>query len=89
MSPTGVKFQVSLLSRVVGWLVGWLGGGWGEIEIKANSAQLELELGLSLAIYEKVDKDGGVICMPSPPPMFKCITKHPIFWNATYFQPTK
>ena len=23
--------------------------GWGEIEIKANSAQLELELGLSLA----------------------------------------
>ena len=28
---------------------GWL-GGWGEIEIKANSAQLELELGLSLAI---------------------------------------
>ena len=38
---------------VVGWVVGWLGGwvgGWGEIEIKANSAQLELELGLSLAI---------------------------------------
>jgi hypothetical protein len=32
-----------------GWVVGgWL-GGWGEIEIKANSAQLELELGLSLA----------------------------------------
>ena len=28
---------------VVGWVV-----GWGEIEIKANSAQLELELGLSL-----------------------------------------
>ena len=24
--------------------------GWGEIEIKANSAQLELKLGLSLAI---------------------------------------
>jgi hypothetical protein len=23
--------------------------GWGEIEIKANSAQLKLELGLSLA----------------------------------------
>ena len=32
-----------------GWVGGWL-GGWGEIEIKANSAQLELELGLSLAI---------------------------------------
>jgi hypothetical protein len=25
-------------------------GGWREIEIKANSAQLKLELGLSLAI---------------------------------------
>ena len=34
---------------MVGWLVGWL-GGWGGIEIKANSAQLELELGLRLAI---------------------------------------
>ena len=33
---------------VGGWLGGWL-GGWGGIEIKANSAQLELELGLSLA----------------------------------------
>jgi hypothetical protein len=43
-----VKFQVSLLSRLGGWVVGWL-GGWGEIEIKANSAQLELEFGLSLA----------------------------------------
>ena len=32
---------------------GWL-GGWGEIEIKANSAQLELELGLSLAIITKI-----------------------------------
>ena len=38
---------------VGGWVVGWLGGwlgGWGGIEIKANSAQLKLELGLSLAI---------------------------------------
>jgi hypothetical protein len=40
---------------VVGWwVVGWL-GGWGEIEIKANSAQLELELGLSLAITLKLN----------------------------------
>ena len=32
---------------------GWVGGGWWvgvEIENKANSVQLELELGLSLAI---------------------------------------
>jgi hypothetical protein len=28
-------------------------GGWNEIEIKANSAQLKLELGLSLAKYKK------------------------------------
>ena len=28
-------------------------GGWGEIEIKAKSAQLERELGLSLAILNK------------------------------------
>ena len=26
-----------------GWVVGWV-GGWGGIEIKVNSAQLELEL---------------------------------------------
>jgi hypothetical protein len=44
-----VKFQVSLLSRVVGWVVGWV----GEIEMKTNSAQLELELGLSLAISKQ------------------------------------
>ena len=34
---------------MVGWVV-----GWGGIEIKANSAQLKLELGLSLAIPEIV-----------------------------------
>ena len=35
-----------------GWewvVVGGCGVGWSEIEIKANSAQLKLELGLSLA----------------------------------------
>ena len=54
--PTEVKFRVSLLSRVGGWvelqphiLEPQPHIGWGEIEIKANSAQLELELGLSLA----------------------------------------
>jgi hypothetical protein len=32
-------------------------GGWGEIKIKANSAQLKLELGLSLAkIHENILK---------------------------------
>ena len=36
---------VSVLSRVGGWL-----GGWGGSENTDNSAQLELELGLSLAI---------------------------------------
>ena len=38
-----------------GWGWGW-GGGWvvGLAEIKANSAQLELELGLSLAIYNEL-----------------------------------
>jgi hypothetical protein len=51
-TPTGAQFQVSLLVR------GWGGcrrvlGGWSEIEIKANSAQLKLELGLSLAIYKR------------------------------------
>ena len=30
-------------------------GGWSEIEIKANSAQLKLELGLSLAKSKKFD----------------------------------
>jgi hypothetical protein len=33
------KFQVFLLSRVGGWVVGgwwWVVGGWGEIEIKAK-----------------------------------------------------
>jgi hypothetical protein len=47
--PTEAKFQDSLLSRVVGW---WVVGGWvgGEkSKLKLNSAQLELELGLSLA----------------------------------------
>ena len=38
--PARAKFQVSLLSRVVGWLVGWL-GGWGEIEIKAKLSPAE------------------------------------------------
>jgi hypothetical protein len=39
--PTKVKFQVSLLSRVGGWVVGgWL-GGWGEIEIKAKLSPAE------------------------------------------------
>jgi hypothetical protein len=47
--PTGAKFQVSLLVRG-GWGVGV--DGWSEIEIKANSVQLKLEQGLSLAILE-------------------------------------
>jgi hypothetical protein len=34
--------------------------GWGEIEIKANSAQLELELGLSLAIELLLTTFGGL-----------------------------
>jgi hypothetical protein len=37
--PIEAKFQVSLLSRVGGWLGGWVGdwvGGWGEIKIKAK-----------------------------------------------------
>ena len=37
---------------VVGWMCGWVVGwvvGWGGIEIKVNSAQLELELWLRLA----------------------------------------
>jgi hypothetical protein len=29
-------------------------GGWSKIEIKANSVQLKLELGLSLAIFGPV-----------------------------------
>ena len=45
---TELIFHVSLLSRVGGWLVGWLGGV--ELKLKLNSAQLKLELGLSLAI---------------------------------------
>jgi hypothetical protein len=40
----------SFTTFLVVWLVGWV----GKIEIKANSAQLELELGLSLAKKEKV-----------------------------------
>ena len=46
------KFHYFPGGWVVWWVVGWLGGwvfGWGGIEIKANSAQLKLELGLSLA----------------------------------------
>ena len=39
--PTKAKFEVLLLSQLGGWV-------GGEIENKANSAQLELELGLSL-----------------------------------------
>jgi hypothetical protein len=51
--PTELKFQVSLLSQVGG-------GGWvGKLGIKANSAQLELELGLSLAISEDLCKNLG------------------------------
>ena len=35
------------------WVVlGGCGVGWSEIEIKANSAKLKLELGLSLATAE-------------------------------------
>ena len=41
--PNDAKFQVLLLVRVGV-------GGWSEIEIQANSAQLKLELGLSWAI---------------------------------------
>jgi hypothetical protein len=48
----------SLLSRLGG---GWVVGGWVAVEIenKANSVQLELELGLSLAIVVRV---GTIIC---------------------------
>jgi hypothetical protein len=34
---------------------GWGVGGWSEIEIKDNSAQLKLELGLSLAKLESLE----------------------------------
>ena len=47
-----LSFAVSLLSRVVGgWVVGgWVVGGLVGSENTVNSAQLELEVGLSLAI---------------------------------------
>ena len=35
-------------------------GGWSEIEIKANSAQLKLELGLSLAIKKIFQIQPGI-----------------------------
>ena len=38
------------MRRLSGRLRRLCGGGWRESEIKANSVQLELELGLSLAI---------------------------------------
>ena len=41
-----LNFKVHYLS---GWWVGVGVVGWSDIEIKANSAQLTLELGLSLA----------------------------------------
>ena len=41
-------------------MVGWL----GEIEIKANSAQLKLELGLSLAIMPKIAANFVLPAMP-------------------------
>jgi hypothetical protein len=40
---------------VGGWVVGWV-VGWGKSKLKLNSAQLELELGLSLAKVKKVKK---------------------------------
>jgi hypothetical protein len=46
--------------------------GWGEIEIKANSAQLKLELRLSLAIWKLVfvddtrNKNCIMILLPEP-----------------------
>ena len=57
--PTALKFQISLLS-LGGW--GWVGvWGWvGNIEIKANSAQLELELGMSLAKYTGIVSPGAI-----------------------------
>jgi hypothetical protein len=40
---------------VGGWVWGWVGGwvGGEKLTIKLNSAQLELDLGLSLAIFFK------------------------------------
>ena len=38
---------ISLLAR--GWVGGWVGVGGEKLKIKLNSAQLELDLGLSLA----------------------------------------
>ena len=66
--PTEMKFQVSLLSP----------GGWGVrvgavgVEIKANSAQLKLELGLSLAINRYTD----TVITESLHIMFGCLNKH-------------
>ena len=37
---------------VVGGCRGYVVGGWGKSRIKLNSAQLELELGLSLAKFK-------------------------------------
>ena len=52
------------------WVVlGGCGVGWSEIEIKANSAKLKLELGLSLAIQM-----GQVI-------FNQCV----MYWNSSAF----
>ena len=60
------SFRTTLIfSYFPGWVVGWVGGwlsGWvGEIKNKANLSPAELpaklELGLSLVIYTRKDKE--------------------------------
>ena len=71
---------------VVGWLGGWVGGwvvGWGEIEIKANSAQLKLELGLTLAKMATLLWTVYFLCME----IFSMYAVATIFVIICYFLP--
>ena len=49
------NFDLSLLSRVGGWLVGWVGGVY-ELTLKLTSASTKVgvEVELSLAIYQEL-----------------------------------
>ena len=46
------------------WMAGWMAGRAAYSDIKANSAELKLELGLSLA---KNNINGGHYLLPSTP----------------------